>query len=55
MKSLKSQRLRTLLAARKALLRRRIDLEKVVRGLLKVHGFNLPAQIYHARFDDMAR
>ena len=37
-KSLESQRLKTLLAARKALLRRRIDLENEVRGLLKVYG-----------------
>jgi transposase len=54
-KSLESQRLKTLLAARKALLRRRIDLENEVRGLLKVYGLKLPAQLYHARFDDMAR
>jgi transposase len=54
-KSLESQRLKTLLAARNALLRRRIDLENEVRGLLKVYGVKLPAQIYHARFDDMAR
>ena len=54
-KSLESQRLKTLLAARKALLRLRIDLENEVRGLLKVYGVKLPAQIYHARFDDMAR
>lgn len=53
-KSLESQRLKTLLAARKALLRRRIDLENEVRGLLKVYGIKLPAQIYHARFEDMA-
>jgi len=39
-KSLESQRLKTLLAARKAL-RRRIDLENEVRGLLKVYGFKL--------------
>lgn len=48
MKSLESQRLKTLLAARKAL-RRRIDFENEVRGLLKVYGFKLPAQSYHAR------
>jgi transposase len=54
-KSLESQRLKTLLAVRKALLRRRIDLENEVRGLLKVYGLKLPPQIYHARFDDMAR
>ena len=51
---MESQRLKTLLAARKALLRRRIDLENEVRGLLKVYGVRLPAQIYHAHFDDMA-
>lgn len=54
-KSLESQRLKTLLAARKALLRRRLDLENEVRGLLKVYGTKLPAQLYHARFDEMAR
>jgi len=53
-KSLESRRLKTLLAARKTLLRRRIDLENEVRGLLKVYGVKLPAQIYHTRFDDMA-
>jgi transposase len=35
-KSPESQRLKTLLTARKALLRRRIDLENEVRGLSKV-------------------
>ena len=40
-KSPESQRLKTLLAARKALLRRRIDLENGVRGLLKVYGIKL--------------
>jgi len=54
-KSLESQRLKTLLAARRALLRRRIDLENGVRGLLKVYGIKLPPRIYHARFDEMAR
>jgi transposase len=54
-KSLESQRLKTLLAARKALLRRRLDLENEVRGLLKVYGVRLPAQLYHVRFDEMAR
>jgi transposase len=42
-------------AARKALLRRPIDLENEVHAPLKAYGFKLPAQIYHARFDDMAR
>lgn len=54
-KSLESQRLKTLLVVRKALLRRRLDLENEVRGLLKVYGVKLPTQIYHARFDELAR
>jgi transposase len=54
-KSLESQRLKTPLAARKALLRRPIDLENEVHAPLKAYGFKLPAQIFHARFDDMAR
>lgn len=45
MKSLKRQRLRTLLAAHKALLQQRLDLENEVRLLLKVYGAKLPAQL----------
>jgi transposase len=40
-KSLESQRLKTLLAARKALSRRHIDLENEIRGLMKVYGRKL--------------
>jgi hypothetical protein len=42
-KSLESQRLKTLLTARKALLRRRIDLENEIRGPLKVYGVKILA------------
>jgi transposase len=44
-KSLERQRLKNLLAARKALLRRRIDLENEMCGLIKVYGFKLPAHL----------
>ncbi len=40
-KSLESHYVRTLLASRKALLRKCIDLENEVRGLLKVFGIKL--------------
>ena len=40
-KSIESHYIRTLLAARKALLRKCIDLENEVRGLLKVFGIKL--------------
>ena len=42
-KSLESHYVRTLLASRKALLRKCIDLENEVRGLLKVFGIKLRA------------
>ena len=42
-KSLESHYIRTLLASRKALLRKCMDLENEVRGLLKVFGIRLPA------------
>ncbi|WP_193335518.1 hypothetical protein [Devosia beringensis] len=42
------------LAACKAWLRRLIDLKNEVRGL-QVYGVKLPARIYDARLDDLAR
>ena len=54
-KSLESHYIRTLLASRKALLRKCIDLENEVRGLLKVFGIKLRAGIRHGAFDAAAR
>lgn len=54
-KSLESHYIRTLLASRKALLRKCIDLENEVRGLLKVFGIRLRAGIRHGAFDAAAR
>jgi len=54
-KSLESHYVRTLLASRKALLRKCIDLENEVRGLLKVFGIKLRAGIRHGAFDAATR
>lgn len=54
-KSLESHYICTLLASRKALLRKCIDLENEVRGLLKVFGIRLRAGIRHGAFDAATR
>ena len=54
-KSLESHYVRTLLASRKALVRKCIDLENEVRGLLKVFGIKLRKGIRHGAFDRAAR
>ncbi len=55
MKSLESHQIRTLLTSRKAVLRRCIDLENEIRGLLKVFGIRLPTSIAHHRFAETVR
>jgi transposase len=54
-KSIESHYIRTLLAARKALLRKCIDLENEVRGLLKVFGIKLMPGLRHGAFDRAVR
>jgi hypothetical protein len=54
-KSLESHYTRTLLASRKALLSKCVDLENEVRGLLKVFGIKLRAGLGHGPFDKAAR
>ena len=54
-KSLESHYTRTLLASRKALLSKCVDLENEVRGLLKVFGIKLRAGLGHGPFDEAAR
>ena len=54
-KSLESHYIRTLLASRKALLRKCMDLENEVRGLLKVFGIRLPAGLTRKAFDKALR
>lgn len=55
MKSAESHYVRTLLTSRKAVLRRCIDLENEIRGLLKVFGIRLPPSLPHHRFAETVR
>ncbi len=54
-KSLESHRIRALLASRKAVLSKCIDLENEIRGLFKVFGIKLPARLGHGAFDGKVR
>jgi transposase len=54
-KSIESHYVRALLASRKAIFNKCIDLENEVRGLLKIFGVKLPARVYHGAFDGEAR
>jgi transposase len=54
-KSLHSHRVRALLASRKAILTKCIDLENELRGLLRVFGIRLPPRVGHGSFDDQVR
>jgi transposase len=54
-KSMESHRIRTLLASRKAVLRKCIDLENEIRGLFKIFGIKLPAKLGHGSFDAAVR
>ena len=50
-KSLHSHQVRALLASRKAILTKCVDLENELRGLLKVFGIRLPSRVGHGSFD----
>ena len=54
-KSLESHQVRALLASRKALLARCVDLENELRGLLKIFGVRLAPHLAHNRFDETVR
>ncbi len=54
-KSMQSHRIRALLASRKAVLSKCIDLENEVRGLFKVFGIKLPPKLGHGAFDASVR
>jgi transposase len=54
-KSMKSHHIRMLLASRKAVLSKCIDLENEVRGLFKVFGIKLPPKLGHGAFDAEVR
>ena len=54
-KSMESHRIRALLASRKAVLSKCIDLENEIRGLFKVFGIKLPPRLGHGAFDAEVR
>ena len=55
MKARESHDIRALLSARKALLRKCIDLENEIRGLFKAFGIRLQPHISRLRFDETVR
>ena len=54
-KSLHSHQVRALLASRKVILKKCVDLENELRGLLKVFGIRLPSRVGHGAFDTELR
>ena len=55
MKSRASHDIKALLAARKAILNKCIDLENEIRGLFKAFGIRLPSHVSRLRFDEKVR
>lgn len=55
MKSREAHGLRALLSARKALLKKTMDLANETRGLLKIFGIRLPKSVSHGSFDGIVR
>jgi len=54
-KSLESHQIRALLASRKAILKKCIDLENELRGLLRVFGIRLASKVPHGAYDAVIR
>ena len=54
-KSMHSHHIRALLASRKAVLDKCVDLENEIRGLFKVFGIKLPPRLGHGAFDPRVR
>lgn len=54
-KSLESHQIRALLSSRKAVLKKCVDLENELRGLLKVFGIRLAPKVAHGCFDSIVR
>lgn len=54
-KSLASHQVRALLASRKAILTKCVDLENELRGLLKIFGVRLASRVGHGSFDEAVR
>jgi len=54
-KSLESHQIRALLASRKAILKKCVDLENELRGLLRVFGIRLAPKVPHGAYDAVVR
>src|SRR5215469_12233576 len=54
-KSLESHQIRALLASRKAILKKCVDLENELRGLLRVFGVRLAPRVPHGAYDAVVR
>ena len=54
-KSMESHHIRMLLASRKAILAKCIDLENEIRGIFKIFGIKLPPRLGHGSFDAAVR
>src|SRR5499427_8982639 len=54
-KSLESHQIRALLASRKAILKKCVDLENELRGLLRVFGVVLASKVPHGAYDGVVR
>ena len=54
-KSMESHLIRAMLTSRKAVLKKCVDLENEVRGLIRLLGIKLPGTVKHGAFDDYVR
>jgi len=54
-KSMESHLIRALLSGRKTVLRKCVDLENEVRGLIRLLGIKLPSTVKHGAFDPLLR
>jgi len=54
-KSIESHLIRAMLTARKTTLKKCIDLENEIRGLIRLLGIILPASVKHVAFDELIR
>jgi transposase len=54
-KSVESHEVRALLSSRRVILRKCVDLENELRGLLRIFGTKLPSRLDHGSFEEMVR
>lgn len=54
-KSMESHLIRALLSGRKTVLKKCVDLENEIRGLIRLLGIKLPGKVQHGSFDEIVR